>query len=310
MKVSVVVVTYNHSAYIDEALKSVYGQIAGFDFEVIISEDASTDGTREIVQSWARRHSDRTRLILSERNVRSNEVVRRGFAAARGEYVALLDGDDHWISPHKLARQVAILDQDRTLSLCFHNARVSGGTTPFGDLWTDPAMKPRLTLDDLWFGNPFATCGSLFRREVVRDIPEWYRDFFPITDWPLYILFAEHGDIAFMPEVMGVYRLHAGGMYSAQTASAKLESMDQLYRRMNECTDYRHDAALRMGHRQYFFDWARAYLSAGQPELARLSLEHARGYEAPVGIAGMIEAMALSLRAKFAKQQHSGSPGT
>jgi glycosyltransferase involved in cell wall biosynthesis len=300
VKVSVVVVTYNHSAYIEQALRSVFEQQTDFPTEVIISEDASTDGTREIVQAWRDRYPDRTRLILSERNVRSNEVVRRGFHAAGGEYVALLDGDDYWSSPHKLARQAAVLDADPGLSICFHNARVDGAPTAFDGLWTNPAQRRRIGLADLWDGNPFATCGSLFRRAAVPDIPAWYQGFFPITDWPLYVLFAEHGDIAFLPDAWGVYRLHAGGLYSSQTELAKLASMDTLYRRMNDALQKRHDGPLRRGHFNYFTGMAEAHLQAGRTEEARTAIALARGYGGHGSVVRQIGLARLALRARFA----------
>lgn len=281
MKASVVVVTYNHARYIDQALASVLGQEAGFDFEIIISEDASTDGTTDLVRAWQARHPDRIRLILSDANVRSNQVVARGFHAARGDYVALLDGDDFWTSPHKLARQVAVLDADPGLALCFTNAEVVGmDSEPAGRLWTPPHIGERLSLRNLWQGNPFPTCGSLFRRACVPRIPDWYDSFFPVTDWPLYILFAEHGDIAYTPEAMGAYRLHPGGLYSAQGDAAKLAAMDGLFRRLNQCLGGCYDAELHLGHHRYFLDWAHAHLASDDTALARQSLRYARDYGA------------------------------
>ncbi len=116
-KVSVVVCTYNHAPFIDQALASVLGQDTSFRFEVIVSEDCSNDATRDIVLRWRDEHPDRIRLLLSERNLRSNEVVARGFRAATGEYVVLLDGDDYWTSPQKLQRQADFLDAHRDCAL-------------------------------------------------------------------------------------------------------------------------------------------------------------------------------------------------
>jgi glycosyltransferase involved in cell wall biosynthesis len=297
-KVSVLVVTYNHADLIDQALQSVYNQIADFEFEVLISEDASTDGTRAIVEAWRRRFPEKTRLLLSEQNLKSNEAVRRGFHAARGDYVALLDGDDYWTSPDKLATQAAVLDADPTLSLCFHNARVSQGATRFGDLWTDPGLKRRLALADLWEGNPFPTCGSMFRRACVPEVPTWYRDLQPmITDWPLYLLFAERGDIAFSPDVKGVYRLHDGGVYSPQSTPSKIDLMDRLYRGVNDGLERRHDGALRRGHYRYFVDMARAHLDEGEFQCARKCLRAARDYGAAAGLSDGLRTMTLTLQA-------------
>lgn len=299
VKVSVAVITYNHADLIEQALESVYRQVADFEIEVVISEDASTDGTREIVQEWSRRYPDRTRLLLSERNLKSNEVVRRAFHAARGEFVAMLDGDDYWTSPDKLSAQAAVMDADPRLSVCFHNAHVLGGSTRFGTLWTDPSLERRLSLADLWEGNPFPTCGSMFRRSCVLELPVWYGalDVMMITDWPLYLLFAEQGDIAFLPEPMGVYRLHADGAYSPHSREAKLVATDRLYRRVNEGMEGRHDAALRRGHYRYFVDMARAYLEEDEVSLATTCLRLARGYGRPPHLSDRWELRALEARA-------------
>ena len=64
---------------------------------------------------------------------------------------------------------------------------------------------------------------------VLAEIPAWYDDCFPVTDWPLYVLYAERGDIAYIPEVMGTYRLHAGGLYPSLPEAAKLRSVDWFY---------------------------------------------------------------------------------
>ena len=108
-KVSVVVMTYNHRRFIEQALDSVLSQRTTFAWELLISEDCSTDGTREVVIDYQRRHPVRIRLLLSERNLRSNAVVARGINAARGQYVAMLDGDDYWIHDDKLQRQADFL---------------------------------------------------------------------------------------------------------------------------------------------------------------------------------------------------------
>src|SRR5882757_3380448 len=102
--VSVIVVTYNHENFVAQAIESVLAQSTNRLLEVIISEDKSTDRTRDIVKDYARR-DERIRLILSERNLRSNEVVGRALRSARGRYVCILDGDDYWLANDKLEQQ-------------------------------------------------------------------------------------------------------------------------------------------------------------------------------------------------------------
>ena len=278
MKVSALVVTYNHARFIAQALDSVLMQEAPFPWEILISEDASTDGTREIVVDYQRRHPDRIRLLLSERNVRTNRVVARGFEAARGQYLALLDGDDFWTARDKLAKQAAFLDAHPECAMCFHNATVvheDGSRPPWN--WTPPQQKPLATLEDIWRGNFIATCSSMFRRGLCQPLPAWYDALFPITDWPLHILHAEHGAIGYLDEVMGVYRYHAGGLYSPFTEEQKLAETRQFYDTMNRNLGYRHDALARAAMSNYFVEWAEEYSARGRLAQARACLRTALG---------------------------------
>jgi glycosyltransferase involved in cell wall biosynthesis len=261
MRVTALVMTYNHRPFIAAALDSALAQETGFDYEILVSEDCSTDGTREIVLDYQRRHPGRIRLLLSERNLRSNAVVSRGIEAAAGEFVALLDGDDRWTSPHKLQKQVDFLDAHPECAFCFHNAEVvhEDGSRPAW-LWTPPRQKTISSLQDMWRGNFIATATVLIRRAALPQIPRWYETLFPITDWPLYLLAAEHGDIGYIDEVMAQYRYHAGGLYSARSEWEKLESTAQFYRIMDANTGRRYHRTVQSAYSSYFFGWAEEYL--------------------------------------------------
>src|SRR5687767_3085319 len=95
---TVLVITYNHAPFIEEALASVLTQKTDFAYELIVSDDHSTDGTRDIIERIAEAHPDRVRLMISPHNLNDNTVLRRGVEAASGRYLALLDGDDRWLT--------------------------------------------------------------------------------------------------------------------------------------------------------------------------------------------------------------------
>jgi glycosyltransferase involved in cell wall biosynthesis len=271
--VSVLVMTYNHRSFIHQALDSVLEQQASFNYEILISEDCSTDGTREIVQEYQQRHPETVRLLLSERNIRSNAVVVRGIEAARGRYVALLDGDDYWTSPLKLQKQVDFLDSHPECSLCFHNATVVSdreGFQPWN--WTPAGHPQNSTLEDLWMGNFIATCSTMFRKGLIDKVPAWYNAMFPITDWPLHLLNAEHGKIGYIDEVMGAYRYHEGGYYSPLSQAQKLDKTLAFYRTMNANLDYRYDAIIKVAISKYFYEWTEEYVKRREYQEARKCL--------------------------------------
>jgi glycosyltransferase involved in cell wall biosynthesis len=260
IKVSVLVMTYNHAKFIRKALDSALMQKTDFKFEIIISEDCSTDGTREIVLEYQHRFPKKIRLLLSEKNIHTNEVVSRGIHAAQGNYIALLDGDDYWLSSEKLQKQANFLDTNLECSMCFHNAQAfNEDSDPEKWNWTSPNQKEFSTLEDLWRGNFIATCSTMFRNNLFGKIPQWYDSFFPLTDWPLYILIAEHGKIGYINEVLGAYRLHAGGLYSPYTVKQKLKKTLDFYRRINRYLDYNYNKVINTAISIYFYEWTEEY---------------------------------------------------
>jgi len=113
MKVSILIVTYNHEEYVASAINSVLMQDVSFDYEIVIGEDASTDRTREIVLEFQERYPDKIRALLRDAaDAESDRAAgvggKRGFVnglkACKGQYVALLDGDDYWTDPRKLQK--------------------------------------------------------------------------------------------------------------------------------------------------------------------------------------------------------------
>lgn len=225
MKVSVSLITYNHAAFIAQAIESVLMQQTSFDFELLIGEDDSRDGTRQIVLDYRKRFPDRIRLLLNDRKnvvyVNGKPTGLWNFANnirhSRGEYIALLEGDDYWISPHKLQKQVEFLENNRDCALCFHNVRILDETDPARQELHYPRPGPdRYDLEDLLRGNFMHTCSVMYRSRLFDDFPSWYFKC-PLGDWPLHVLNAQHGRIGYLDEVMGVYRKHAQGAWSAQT---------------------------------------------------------------------------------------------
>lgn len=266
--VTVLIVTYNHERYIAAAIESALSQRTDFPVEVLVSEDASTDGTREIVKSYAALHPGRIRLMLSEGNIASNETVARGLRIAKGQFVALLDGDDCWLSPDKLQRQADYLRTHPEAAAHFFNARIAQGDIMTETVWT-PAHQARHTdLAAIWHGNPYATAGGMMRLDAIREVPAWYQGFFPRTDWPLYILCAEWGTLDFDPEPAALYRLHDGGLFSALSEARKLDSTLAFLTRMDHCLDGRYRQLAAAGCSRLFYDWAVEYAGKGQTKLA------------------------------------------
>jgi hypothetical protein len=224
LTVSVVITSFNHAEYVGEALDSVLMQRADFPVEILVGDDGSTDGTREIIAGYARRHRDRIFPLFPDEPMghEGGLIFRALLEHARGEYIALLDADDHWLAEDKLSRQVALL-QDSDCAFCFHDAIVflEDGGRPAWLLNADQDRTARLE-DLLGAWNTVATSSVLYRNRGVEELPDWL---FEITaiDWALNILNARHGDIAFIDRPMSAYRLHSGGLWSRLGRVKELE---------------------------------------------------------------------------------------
>ena len=102
--------TYNHAPYLRQAVESVLSQQTSFDFELVLGEDCSTDGTAELCREYAAKYPGRVRLVTGARNVGWRANYRRTFEACRGKYVAYCDGDDWWCDLRKLQMQADLME--------------------------------------------------------------------------------------------------------------------------------------------------------------------------------------------------------
>jgi glycosyltransferase involved in cell wall biosynthesis len=240
MKVTVSLITYNHAPFIAQAIESVLMQQTSFDFELLIGEDDSLDGTRQIVTDYQARYPDRIRLFLNDRK----EVVyvngkptglwnaANNIRHSRGEYIGLLDGDDYWTSPLKLQQQVEFLEKNRDCAMCFHNVRILDEADPASEeLHHIKPMRAKYDIEDLLGGNFMHTCSVMFRSRLFEEFPRWFFKC-PMGDWPLHVLNAQHGRIGYLDEVMAVYRKHGKGAWSAQTQVQILAGSIQAARRI------------------------------------------------------------------------------
>ena len=137
IKVSILCLAFNHEKYIADAIEGFLKQKTDFAYEIIINEDASTDGTAEIIRQYERRFPDMIHPIYHKQNQYSQGVnINDKFMVplARGKYVALCDGDDYWIDPYKLQKQYDAMEANPNCRMCLHKAREENLYLPVHDL--------------------------------------------------------------------------------------------------------------------------------------------------------------------------------
>lgn len=232
--VSVRVGTYNHEAYISKCLDSILVQKTTFPFEILVGEDSSTDNTRSICIEYAKKHTDKIRLFLRREEEKilingkptgkMNNFKTRN--AARGKYIALCDGDDYWMDPEKLQKQVDFLEKHPEFVLAFHDARMVDEHDNFlsaGGL-TEKLKKDGTGLD-LISGKWLPTLTVMFRNILPKTMPPGYFKVYN-GDAFLYTLLGHHGGAKYVEDIKPAhYRKHAGGIWSALKQKEKYEQM-------------------------------------------------------------------------------------
>ncbi|MBC2736870.1 MAG: glycosyltransferase [Desulfobacteraceae bacterium] len=225
MKASVLVPTYNHARYISQCLDSLISQKTNFEFEIIVGEDDSTDNTRNICKEYEKNHPDSIRLFLNDR---SNVIYLNGKPSgrwnlmnlllhARGEYIAICEGDDYWTDSEKLNKQITFLDDNPNLSFCFHPVNWLIESSKKINIYQPKIIKETYSIDDLLVSKNFiALCSVLYRSSILRNIEDWFK-FIPYGDLGLHLFSASKGPFGFIPTVMATYRRHREGFYSSES---------------------------------------------------------------------------------------------
>jgi glycosyltransferase involved in cell wall biosynthesis len=260
MKLSVLVITFNHGEYIAQALDSVLIQEVDFDYEIVVGEDCSTDNTRQILIEYQRKYPEKIRLLLPESNLGMINNFIATFKSCKGEYVALLEGDDYWTCPDKLQSQVDFLDAHPGCSVCFHNCEefYEDGSKPSWNYCTKE-QKEISTLEDLIVEcNFIPTCSAVFRNKLFPEFPDWYFTL-GMGDWTLHILNAQHGDIGYIDKVMARHRHHGGGVWSLRSQAKNILDVIRAYEVVDRYLNYQYKPIIRGKISAYYYQLAHIY---------------------------------------------------
>ena len=230
--VSVSVVTYNHANYINQCLDGILLQNTSFPFEILLGEDASSDGTREICIEYANKYPDKIRLFLHSREnnikIGGHPTGRFNFlynlSKARGKYIALCEGDDYWINPFKLQKQVDYLEKNQEYALVAHRIHVvdRNGYILERKIGQGHNKCTITQLDCISQGIGMHHC-SLVYRNVLKDLPDYYYKV-ASGDSALVVFVLGYGNGYFFNEIMSCYRINESGIWS---------NTNQLYRNVS-----------------------------------------------------------------------------
>lgn len=229
VSVSVCMITYGHSSYLEEAIEGILSQVTKFEYELIIANDCSPDNSDDIVNGFIKVHpkGNCIRYIKHQENVGMNKNFAFALQQCKGKYIALCEGDDYWIDDYKLQKQFNFLQNNLEYDLCFHNVyklyQSSNKLHYFNNVDLG-SFAPDLS-DILQPRVGVPTCSWMFRREKLV-IPSWFYNC-KMGDWPLLLFLVANGKSFYSSEIMGVYRKHEKGV-SFQIGNGKIELINIL----------------------------------------------------------------------------------
>lgn len=216
MKLSILITFYNQEKYVDRALSGVLSQKVNFDFEILIGDDGSDDGTIEKIKVWQEKYPDKIKLYIMDRDKdRQYEAIFRVSASrinlvkrAKGEYLILLDGDDFYIDDTKLQTQVDILDNPKNQDCvaCAHNVNYFYENTSKSKPMLDVSRKEKkYTPEFYWAFSYFHPVSLMFRNVFKEEFPtEAFKNkFFDDNLITFYVL--KFGSIYYIPKIMANY---------------------------------------------------------------------------------------------------------
>lgn len=267
--VSICCITYNQVDYIAQALESFLMQKTNFEYEILIHDDASTDGTSQIIKEYERKYPNIIKPIYQVENQYSKGVkilYEYNFKRAKGKYIALCEGDDYWTDEYKLQKQVDYMESNPDCTLCVHSVekvnaidgRKIGEIRPY-------KLNCKCSVEDFIIGGGMyiGTNSILFPEKLFRNPPRSYLDC-SVGDYPMQIFLGSKGYIYYFDENMASYRVCAKNSWTARMQKGNVQEnwinnakkMDIMLEQFNIETGKKYEKAILERKRIYEFNIA------------------------------------------------------
>jgi len=222
ISIDIILLCYNQEQYISQALNSIFQQIVaeGIKVRVIISDDASTDKTLDVIRDMEQQSPYPMTFLPIESNLGISKNYRRSFSAVNADYVAVLEGDDYWSSPRHLQQHVTFLEEHKNCSMSMnaitylneHDGEFDKKNWGYSQCFRFVDVKEQIEK-----GNQLGNLSAcVFRSSFLKQLPQKLYDI-PIADWMLGVMMAQYGPIGVLKESTSVYRVKASGIWAGRS---------------------------------------------------------------------------------------------
>lgn len=250
IKVSILCLVYNHEKYLRKCLDGFVMQQCDFEYEVLIHDDASTDNSAEIIKEYEQKYPNIIKPIYQTENQHSKGIkITKTYQKPRikGEYIAWCEGDDFWIDPLKLQKQVKFLDNNPEYSACLHRSTVFDLSSKKSYFIPDIKNDREYTLEEIvkGGGSLFSTNSIVLRSKLYLDMPECFvaKGF---GDYQLYLYSAICGKVLCLADNMSQYNYGTTGSWTERVWNnpknriAFLTEQIRMLKAVNEYYEYKY----------------------------------------------------------------------
>lgn len=229
MKLSIIICTYNRVKELKRAIECVLGQKTSFDFEVIVGNDRSTDGTAEMLLSYQEKYNDRLVVNTLEKNSGVGTNWAKAVMLAQGEYLAFLDDDDYWTDENRMQIMVDYLETHPDVNLLFTNGYFEN-EKGMRKLITYPDNYPNL--HEMWKGNQICIQLNMMmvRKNLINeciDLDDYIKYRFPIQDWNTNILLLKKAKCAYLDMPSCVLSYTSGSLSRPKSYEQVIEKYER-----------------------------------------------------------------------------------
>lgn len=262
--VSISCITYNHAPYIRQCLDGFLMQQCNFDYEILIHDDASTDGTQEIIREYQEKYPDIIKPLIQKENQWSKGIrsmnATFNFPRAQGKYIALCEGDDYWTDPYKLQKQVDFLEANPYYSLSVGGFRKNNIYTKESEDIIKVISGVNKNKKGYTFGLNDCrkewltkTLTAVFKND--KQVFDFLLNYKYGRDVHLFYHILKKGKGFYFTEVFGIYNIHDGGVFSMKQEIVKKETAYNIYKELHLKNKDEFTRSMRFSHTLGLFNF-------------------------------------------------------
>ncbi|WP_029905966.1 glycosyltransferase [Prevotella sp. 10(H)] len=245
MKINVILITYNHAAYIRQTLESILMQKTVNDVEIIVADDCSTDNTMSIIKEYEDNSPFTFTYLPKAHNTGYIKNYQQAFAACTGEYVAIMEGDDYWLEPNHLQNHIDHLESHSECSMSYNRHIRLFADQNRQEIfdWTADKDYELVTTEQLATGNRIGNLSCcVFRGKYINTLDAKLFDM-EIADWMLGMYMGQFGPLMYLKEVTTAYRIHDSGQWSGMSEGEQSIRVIELINEYDKYFDYKYTEA-------------------------------------------------------------------